>query len=121
MAVSFVWPGSLPQQVTVDYEEDGGARLLRTPVDAGVAKLRRRGRRPSAMVVSMFMSAAQIVTFETFVLSTIRGTTRFGFPHPRLQIQAEVRLVPEEGGKLYRIAYVTPVEWRVSFALEVLP
>lgn len=121
MAVTYVWPGSLPQSVRPDYSEEGGVRMLRTPMSAGVAKMRRIGRRPTPLSVSMLMTDAQVQTLETFVQTTLRGTSRFRFQHPRTREQVEVRLVPSDDGKLYNLAYVSRNVWQVSMSLEVLP
>lgn len=121
MAVSYVWPVSLPQNVRRDFSEDAGALIIRTPTDAGPAKMRRRGARPSKLSVGFFMTAAQIATFETFVLTTLKGTARFGFPHPRTGNQVEARIIPADDGSLYSVKFSTPTEWLVDMQLEVLP
>lgn len=121
MAVSYVWPLTLPQAPTTGYTESTGALILRTPMDAGPAKQRRRGNRPDVLGVSFIMSTAQVEALRTFVADTIRGTARFGFPHPRTQVQAEVRIVPQDGGELFSVSYYTPNHWTVGMSLEVLP
>jgi len=121
MAVTYIWPGTLPQRVREDYTENSGALILRTPTDAGPAKLRRRGIRPSSLSVSFHMTDAQVATLNTFLLDTLRGVTRFGFPHPRLNTQVEVRVVPSGDGQLYSLTYITVGYWIVSMNLEVLP
>lgn len=121
MAVSYVWPATLPQAVRVDYSENTGALILRTPMDAGPAKMRRRGARPSKMTLGFFMTSAQVATLETFVLTTLKGTARFGFPHPRTGTQVEARIIPADDGALYSVNYLTPIEWTVSMEIEVLP
>lgn len=121
MAVSYVWPVGLPQRVLTDYSEDDGALILRTPMDAGPAKLRRRGTRPSRMQVAFNMDTSQVATLRTFVLDTLKGTARFGFPHPRTGTQVEARIVPGEDGGLYSVRYLAPGKWQVSMELEILP
>jgi hypothetical protein len=121
MAVSYVWPVTLPQAVRVDYSESTGALILRTPMDAGPAKMRRRGQRPSKMRLGFFMTSTQVAALETFVLTTIKSTARFGFPHPRTGAQIEARLIPSDDGALYSISYSAPMEWTVDMEIEVLP
>ena len=121
MTVNYVWPASLPQNVHPNYQESGGALILRTPMDAGPAKLRRRGIRPSTLQVALLMTDEQVAQMEVFVLQTLRSTARFGFPHPRLQTQAMVRLVPSSEGQLYGITYLAPNWWTITLSLEVLP
>ena len=121
MAVSYVWPGSLPQSVLTGYSEDGGVNILRTPTTAGPAKQRKRGNYVPKLGVRFAMTATQVATLETFVHDTLKGTARFGFPHPRLRTQAEVRIVPQEEGKLYSLSDSGFGLWMVSMTLEVLP
>lgn len=118
---TYVWPGGLPQNVTTSYGEEGGLLILRSPMDKGPAKQRRTGNMPKPMTVTFQMSESELVIFETFVYTTIRGTSRFEFPHPRLNTTVKVRIVPEGEGKLFSISYLTPIIWVVSFKLEVLP
>jgi hypothetical protein len=121
MAVTYVWPGSLPQAVRVDYSENAGALILRTPMDSGPAKLRRRGQRPDVMKVGFYMTPAQVTTLETFVKSTLKGTARFGFPHPRTNAAIEARIIPTDDGELYSASYVGPGIYAVDMQIEVLP
>lgn len=123
MAYSYVWPASLPKSPLAEgFSESRGARILRTPMDLGPAKQRRRGRRADVMPVSMAFTTAELATFETFVNTTLRGVARFGVPHPRTGAMVEVRLVPQEDGELYKLVPLAGRRvWRVSFTLEVLP
>lgn len=121
MAYSYAWPGTLPQNPQDSYSETGGVLLLNTPMDAGPAKLRKRGNKPSVMSVNFNMTTAQVNTFELFVKDTLKGTARFGFTHPRTGSVVEVRIVPQGNGELYNIGYINNVYWSVSFQLEVLP
>ncbi len=121
MAVSYIWPVSLPQYPRTDYSENNGLLIVRTPMDMGPAKMRRRGVRSEVLRVGFYMSKAQIVTLETFVETTLAGTARFGFPHPRTGAQVEARIVPVDDGALYSLSYVSPDLYAVDLTLEVLP
>lgn len=121
MAYSYTWPGTLPQAPSQQYGDDGGVLIARTPTEKGQAKLRRLGTRPDTMTLAFYMTTDQVAAFETFVKSTIKGTARFGFPHPRTGSTVEARIVPSDDGKLYDVAYRAPLNWTVSFAIEVLP
>lgn len=121
MAVSYVWPGSLPQSPLTGYSEDSGVNMLRTPTTSGPAKQRKRGNYIPKLGVSFMMTSEQVATLETFTHDTIKGTARFGFPHPRLRTQAEVRIVPQDGGTLYSLSDSKPGNWLVTMTLEVLP
>ena len=121
MAVTYVWPATLPQAVGVDYSESVGSLIIRTPTDSGAAKQRRRGNRPDVLRVSFYMTPAQVETLRTFISATTKGTARFGFPHPRTGTQAEVRMVPQDDGQLFTCDYAAPDCWSVAMTLEVLP
>lgn len=121
MAVSYIWPGSLPQRPTPQYSEIVGLNIAVTPMDAGPAKMRRRSSRPDKLSVVYEMTDAQLATLRTFVLTTLKGTARFGLPHPRTVTQIEARIVPTGEGDLYTISYVGPNFWLVSLQVEILP
>lgn len=121
MAYSYTWPASLPQSPQKGYSESGGVLVLRSPMDAGPAKQRRRGKSPSTMQVTFIMTTAQVATFESFVENTLRGTARYGFKHPRTNQTVEVRIVPQGAGNHYTTTYLVPGYWTVAFQLEVLP
>lgn len=121
MAVSYVWPLTLPQVPQKGFSESIGLNILRSPMDAGPAKQRRRSQRPSTMAVTFLLTTAQVTYLETFVLDTIQGVARFGFPHPRTGVQEETRIVPSQDGSLYTVAYAAPGYWQVSLSLEILP
>jgi hypothetical protein len=118
---SYVWPPGLPQDTGIDYQENTGLLILRSPMDAGPAKMRKRGNRPDNITVSFYMTPAQLDTLATFVNDTIKGTARFDFPHPRTNATVEVRFVPSSDGQLYSISYLSPSLYLVQMSLEVLP
>lgn len=123
MAYSYLWPPSLPQVPQKGFTETGSANIIRTPMDAGPAKQRYRGKRAQNMSLSFVMTDSDVVQLETFVLGPnyIRGTSRFGFPHPRTQQVVEVRIVPQSEGALYTATYLAPGYWTVNLQLEILP
>ena len=122
MGYSYVWPVSLPQSPSPSgYSESGGPNILRTPMDAGPAKMRRRAKRPDHVQCTFPMTKAQVATFETIVNDTIRGTARFGILHPRKKTEVvECRIVPSRDDP-YAITYRGPNLWDVSLVLEVMP
>lgn len=121
MAYDYVWPPSLPRAPRRDgYSEQGGANVLRTPMDAGPAKQRRRSRRPAPVQCVYRLTADQVQTLTGFIDNTLRGVARFGWPHPRTRQVVEARVVPAEQG-LYTIAPVRAGWWDVTLSVEVLP
>jgi hypothetical protein len=119
MAIS--WPPTLPQVPQKGYTETGGVLVVRTPTDSGPAKMRKRGNRPQTLNMSFLMTTAQVASLETFVKTTIQGTIRFEFPHPRLGVPTEVRIVPQGEGEYYTLSYVAPGYYTTQLTLEVLP
>lgn len=122
MAYSYTWPGTLPQQpITDGYGEAGGVLSARSPMDKGPAKMRKLGAKPARLTVSYWMTSAQVETLRTFVESTIKGTARFGWPHPRTGSTVEALMVPGGEGDYYTLGYIGPDRWQVGIELEVLP
>ena len=121
MAYTYIWPTSLPQRPLDSYSETTGVMIIRTQPDLGPAKQRRRAQRPDTLNVQFNMSTAQCEILRAFIQDTLRGTTRFGFTHPRTLEVVEVRVVPQGGGEMYTTSYLLPDYWQVSLQLEVLP
>ena len=121
MAVSYTWPSNLPQSPQDSFSETGGVLVLSTSMDAGPAKIRRRGTKGSVMQATFHMTKAQVNTFESFVKDTLKGTARFGFTHPRTGAVIEARLVPSGNGEFYNIGFINYEFWSVSMTMEVLP
>ena len=121
MSYSYLWPATLPQSPQKGYTESNGVLLIRSPMDSGPAKQRYRGKKPSVMQVTFIMSTTQLAQLETFVLTTIKGIVRFGFPHPRTAQIVEVRILSQSEGVLYNTTYLAPGYWSVAMQLEILP
>ena len=119
--MAYVWPVGLPQVPQKGFSETGGALIVRTPMDGGPAKLRRRGKMPAKLNVQFIMSTQQVSTLETFVNNTTKGVARFEFLHPRTQQTVEVRMIPQGDGELYTLTYLAPGYWTVVSTFEVLP
>lgn len=122
MATSITWPVSLPSAPTVaNYSESVGANILRTPMDAGPAKMRYRGKRPDVLSCNFVMTKTQVATLNTFILTTIGGVKRFNFTHPRTGASVEVRIVPQDNGQLFTANTIKGDVFAVAMQLEVLP
>lgn len=121
MAYSYVWPPTLPQSPQKGFTESIGALILRTPMDAGPAKERYRGKRSNTMQVSFVMTTTQVTDLETWIVNTIRGTARFGFTHPRKATIVETRIVPQGDGELFKSTYLAPGYWNIALTFEILP
>lgn len=81
-----VWPASLPQLPRPDdYEETLADNTVRSSVDVGPAKLRRRTTsNPDAFTLSYDMVSSQVADLITFYRDTlVGGTQSFDMTHPR--------------------------------------
>lgn len=70
------WPSTLPQSFSGDgdYQETPESTVLRTAMDTGITKVRRRQTRGESRVSgTMRMSAAQVADFVFFFQTTIKG------------------------------------------------
>ena len=121
MAYTHIWEATLPQVPQKGFSESIGALILRTPMDAGPAKQRYRGRRSNTMQLTFIMTTVQVGTLDTWITNTLRGTARFGFPHPRTGSIVEARIVPQGEGGLFNCTYIAPGYWNVSLQFEILP
>lgn len=120
MATSFTWPVGLPATPLMDYSEEKNLNILYTPMDSGPPKMRRRSQTPDVLRVSYILTDTQVATLETFVFTTISGTGRFNYNHPRTGVSEEVRIVPQ-GNALFTITSVSKDLYSVALLLQVLP
>lgn len=119
---AYTWPVTLPTSPdSSDYSEVSGVLTLVSPMDAGPAKMRRRGQKPTRFNVSYVMNNTQIAALDTFIKTTLRGTARFDFPHPRTAASIEVRFIPSSDGEYYSISQFTFDLYRVNMQLEQMP
>lgn len=123
MAYTYTWPtaGNFPQVPQKGFTESIGMNIIRSSMDAGPAKMRRRSNSPNTMKLSFILTTAQVSTLETWIKNDIKGVARFGFPHPRTQAIIEARIVPGNGPELFELKYLAPGYWETSFTFEVLP
>lgn len=113
------WPATLPQDVLIEgYAEAFPETRLRTPMDAGPAKMRRRftaAVRP--LKVSVPLTRDQVAALDTFFTTTLEGgALAFTWTHPRTLAAVTLRFVsapqpvPDSGAW-----------WRCALDLEVMP
>ena len=74
MAYTYVWEPTLPQVPQKGFSESIGALILRTPMDAGPAKQRYRGRRSNTMQLTFIMTTQQ--RLKSLVYSSVYSTTK---------------------------------------------
>ena len=123
MAYTYLWPttGNFPQAPQKGFTESVGVNIIRSQMDSGPAKMRRRSNAPNTMSLSFILTTAQVSTLETWVKNDIKGVARFGFTHPRTQAIIEARLVPSGDSELFQLKYLAPGYWETSFTFEILP
>lgn len=122
MTASYTWPAGLPQTpLFAQMTDDFGFDVLTTKMDSGLAKMRKRGQRPSKMSMTFQMTTSEVATLRTFVETTISGISRFYFTHPRTSETVECRLIAGGNGELYTISQVAPSRWNVSMTMEQIP
>lgn len=113
------WPGTLPSAPLVDgYRESIPETAIRTTMEQGPAKLRRRTTAQARTLgLEYIMSAEQVTALETFFISTLSGgVLSFTFTHPRTgnSVSCRFKKPPQytaHNGLFYHVA----------IELEVLP
>jgi len=123
MAV-YRWPTSLPQKPLIDgYKRVVPNNLIRSSMDTGSDKVRKRGRfKPQEISASYVLTAAQRNTLEAFVHDNIaEGAICFNWPHPELNRLVRARLKASQDGVLEFSPYKTTTRWAVTLKLEIWP
>jgi hypothetical protein len=116
-----VWDVGLPQVPQKGFTESVGVNVIRSPMDSGPAKQRRRGVGTNTMDLSFILTTAQTTTLENFIKNTLQGVKRFSFPHPRTSATVEARIVPGSDGEFFRLRYLAPGYWETSLKFEIMP
>lgn len=121
--MAIVWPLSLPVAPLVSgYQEALPDNTIRTNMDKGPAKVRRKGAAlPVVFKVKMTLTQSQRAELRTFLNSTTaQGALRFEWTHPDTGATIECRFVPSRGGM---IMFSAPRgEYQdASFSLEAMP
>lgn len=113
------WPVSLPQKPLRDgYQEVEADTNVRTPMDTGPAKVRRRftaGPRP--FTCTFEFTGAQLATFKTFVRTTLlNGSLAFDMAEPIAGTTASFRQKSPP-----RTVSVGGDNYQTTWELEALP
>jgi hypothetical protein len=90
------WPATLYGCITKgSFTEIPPQNVLRTQMDAGPAKLRRRSTaNVRTFNLNLFLTKAQTATFDTFYVTTIQsGAIKFDMYHPRTHVAGEYRFI----------------------------
>lgn len=113
------WDVGLPQKLLINgYNETAANNLLRTSMDVGPAKQRRRSTAgPRPVTGKLVMTSTQLGTFKAFYITTLLGgSLRFSWTDPVTSAAVEMRFTEAPswtavGRSLYD----------VELKLEILP
>ena len=113
-----VWPVSLPSPLLDGFREVMPDNLVRSEVDQGIAKTRKRSSAAPAQInVNYLLTKSQVATLESFYKETTAfGLLRFDYTHPRTAVVLNCRLKQPPAISAQNGSY-----FRVSLELEVLP
>lgn len=115
------WPVSFPPPVLASYREQPQSQMIRTEMDAGPAKVRRRfTAKVTRLPLEWHLTSAQVSTLDSYYDNDLKGGSLpiTAFTHPRT------------GVALNHVRFVEPYEvsasdkrgfLKVTGTLEVLP
>jgi hypothetical protein len=111
------WP-SLPAPLINTFKESVPDNILRTQMDRGINKVRRRTTANARGIqFTMLLSKAQVATLETFyVTTTSSGADEFTCTHPRTAATVNARFTQPPS-----YSDVNGINFRVEIAMEILP
>jgi hypothetical protein len=117
--MTIAWPAGLPAFVLEDdYAEAWADNVIRTPMDVGPPKVRRRSTAaPRRTGCSQLLTTAQVATLKTYYdTTTAYGSLSFEFTDPRTGSTLEARFLSPPA-----IRPAAPGYWRAAYSLEILP
>jgi hypothetical protein len=114
------WPSELPRIPTIDsYSETFAETALRTDMEVGPAKVRRRisaNVKPLAIAIDR-LTSANVDTLEAFYQTTLLGGAEsFDYTHPRTGATVSCRFTGPP-----KITSPKPPGYRAAFGLEIMP
>lgn len=122
------WPTSLPYPSANNYQEQPQSQVIRTGMDAGIDKVRRRFTSGTRQFSCMwYFTHEQLATFELWFYHTIAaGSLPFTMPKPRHGMSGtptiNVRFYVNRGEPGYTVSYADQYrQWQVSARMEQIP
>lgn len=118
------WPTALPQAPLKDgYSDTAPDQLLRSDMESGPAKVRRRGTaKPHVAACTYVFTDEEATIFEDFALGTLAGgALAFDWWHPVLARYVRARLVPSGDGLFARSYWNGTLAWAYSLSFEYWP
>ncbi|HRI77598.1 MAG TPA: hypothetical protein PLX33_11510 [Alphaproteobacteria bacterium] len=112
------FPDTLPAPLANSFQEQPANNIVRTQMDVGPAKVRRRTTsNVSSIRVAYVLSAAQVDEIQTFFAEdTAGGALGFDFTHPRTGATVTARF-----NEPPQYASMNGLYYQVTVSLEVLP
>lgn len=114
-----IWPSTLPQIPSASgYRESPGEQSIRSNVDVGPPKLRRRTTAAFDRISCQFdLNKTQADDLDTFYETTLQGgSDQWDWTHPRKLTTRQFRFVGRP-----TLEYVGPDDWIAHCELEVMP
>lgn len=116
---NIVWPDDLPPApVLAGYQEVAPTTVLRTQMDAGAPKMRRRfSAAPRPLKCALSLSKEEVELLDVFFNETCEGgADRFEWVHPRTGETVEMRFTQPP-------QYVPQADnlWTAQLVLEIMP
>ena len=113
------WPAALPDDVLAGYSEGTGGAVLRSSMDAGPAKVRRRFTAVARPIdVTIELTRAEVQVFLDWFDGTLAaGALDFDWVHPRTRTAAEFRFRETD----VQFRHAVGELWRADLKLEILP
>jgi hypothetical protein len=111
------WP-SLPAPLINTFNETFADNIIRTDMDRGVAKVRRRSTANSRpLSFTMLLTEAQLDTLRTFYnTTTLSGSIEFDYTHPIAAVTEQARFTQPPA-----LVDVNGLAYRVNVSLELMP
>jgi len=118
------WPSTLPQNQFIGVADERGKGAIRTSMDAGPAKTRRRfSAAVRAITCPIEMTGTQRGTFDTFFITTLaEGSLPFTWSDPETDVTQNFRFTAPPKFTL-DLGNSTPGNrvWKSILMLEILP
>jgi len=111
------WP-SLPAPLINTFKETVPDNILRTNMDRGVDKVRRRTTANARPIqFAMTLTEAQVSTLETFYVTTLgSGALEFTYVHPRTGDSVSARFAAPPA-----YSDINGIVYRAEIQLEIIP
>lgn len=111
------WPGDIKQCFRLDYSEDQQSVVIRSPVDVGPHKVRRRYTKAVVGIAAVIvLDKDELAKFRAFYNTTLQGgVLPFEVTLPTKTAPEDVRFLQP-----FSVAAITDKHFNVGLALETI-